>query len=656
VNKQLSRYYEFGPFRLNATDKLLHRNGESVPLTPKLIDTLVVLVENCGHVVTKEELMETLWPDSFVEESSLTQNISLLRKALTENGSGPYIKTIPKRGYRFVAAVREVNGFTGEPATGETTSVPATIAEQSVADSVDSIAPASPTGRAAVATPSATGRVTNRKVYLALLSACIVLVSVAFYLARRSRKAEEAFVPKSIAVLPFRTVGFQDDSELIGLGMADAVVLKLTSLNRTTVLPASSVSRYTKRENDVLTIGRQLGVEAVLDGTVQRDGDRVRVTALLIRTSNGRTFWSGKFDESYKDTFALQESISTQLTAALVPNIEPPDKGRANQKPTENADAYRAYVSGLYFWNKRGTDNLRKATSYLEEAIKKDANFAQAHAILADCYYLCAENDLGIVPRAEALARARNEATRALELDSNLAEAHTVKAGLAIIDYDFGTAECEYHRAIELNPKYALAHLRYGYLLLGQGKLQDAVSQMQQAQDLDPVSPISNTARGLMLYMSRDYDGAIKAHKKALELQPDLNQARANLALAYATKGMFQEASAEFAELRNGDALLAAKTEIYTLGLAGRTADARQMLSELRQSISENQITPYDYVILYAALGDKDKAFEWLEKVDIKGFGRLKFDPELDLLRGDVRFAQFLARLHTKLIHPPGES
>ena len=652
VNKQLSRYYEFGPFRLNATDKLLHRNGEPVPLTPKLIDTLVVLVENSEHVVTKEELMETLWPDSFVEESSLTQNISLLRKALTKNGSDQYIKTIPKRGYRFVAVVREVNGATGQTASEETTRVKASIPEPSTQESKQ---PASPAGRA-VAAYTGTRRATNRKVYLALLSVGIVLISVAFYLSRRNRHAEEAFVPKSIAVLPFKTVGFQDDSELIGLGMADAVVLKLTSLNRTTVLPTSSVSRYIKRENDVLAIGRELGVEAVLDGTVQRDGDRVRVTALLIRSSNGRTFWSGKFDGSYGDTFDLQEAISTQLTSALVPNIEPSVKGRANPNPTQNADAYRAYVSGLYFWNKRGKDNLQKATSYLEESIKKDANFALAHAILADCYYLCADGDLGIVPQAEALIRASNEATRALELDSSLAEAHTVKAGLSIIDYDFGTAECEYRLAIELNPRYALAHLRYGYLLLGQGKLQDAVSQMQQAQDLDPVSPISNTARGLMLYMSRDYDGAIKAHKKALELQPDLNQARANLALAYATKGMFQEASAEFEELRNGDALLAARTEIYALGLAGRTADARQRLSELRQSISEKQITPYDYVVLYAALGDKDKAFEWLEKVDIKGFGRLKFDPELDLLRGDVRFAQFLSRLHTKLIHPPGQS
>jgi DNA-binding winged helix-turn-helix (wHTH) protein/Flp pilus assembly protein TadD len=511
MNQHLLRCYEFGPFCLNATDKLLHRGDKVVALTPKLVDTLVVLVENSGHVVTKEELLQTLWPDSFVEESSLTQNISLLRKALAEDGSPQYIETIPKRGYRFVAMVREVSLTSADLLRQETGKVQAS----------------EPDLPAALVTHPAPGRRANRNAYLGLVALGIVVASVvAIYFVRRSRPADEAVASKPIAA----------------------------------------------------------------------------------------------------------------------------------QRPTENPEAYKAYVSGLYFWNKRGTDNLRKAISYLEESVNKDGEFALAHAILADCYYLNAENDLGILPRAEALTRARREASRALELDAGLAEAHTVKACLSIVDYDFGTAECEFHRAIELNPNYPLAHLRYAYLLLGQGKLQDAVAQMQQAQDLDPASPINNTARGLMLYMSRDYDGAIRANKKALELQPDLIAARANLAMAYATKGMFQEAAVEFGELKNGDTLLAAKAEIYALGLAGRTADARQRLSELRRSTAEKKISPYDYVVLYSALGDKDKAFEWLEKVDIKGFGRLKFDPDLDLLRGDVRFAQFLSRLTTKLIHPPGQS
>lgn len=511
MNQSLLRCYEFGPFCLNASDKLLHRGDEVVALTPKLVDTLVVLVENCGHVVTKEELLQTLWPDSFVEESSLTQNISLLRKALAENGSPQYIETIPKRGYRFVAAVREVS------------LTPADLLKQETSNGQ----PSEPDLPTALVSYPVTSRRASRNAYLAVLALGIVMASgVAIYFISRSRTARQAYAPKPTAVA----------------------------------------------------------------------------------------------------------------------------------RPTKNPEAYKAYVSGLYFWNKRGTDNLRKAISYLEESVNTDDEFALAHAILADCYYLNAENDLGILPRAEALKRARTETSRALELDADLAEAHTVKACLAITDYDFGSAECEFRRAIELNPNYPLAHLRFSYLLLGQGKLQDAVAQMQLAQDLDPASPISNTARGLMLYMSRDYDGAIRANKKALELQPDLIAARANLAMAYATKGMFQEAAVEFGELKNGDALLAAKAEIYALGLAGRTADARQRLSELRRSVNEKKITAYDYVVLYSALGDKDKAFEWLEKVDIKGFGRLKFDPELDQLRGDVRFAQFLSRLTTKLIHPPGES
>ena len=650
MNRQSLRYYEFGPFRLSVTDRLVHQGDKVVPLTPKLVDTLVVLVENSGHVVTKETLMATLWPDTFVEESSLSQNISLLRKALTGNGNGHYIETIPKRGYRFAAAVREINEAPAEPVIQETTSIQpeASRVQESkatVLSTMDAV------------TSARSGRAANRKTYFALIATCIVLVSVvAFHLSRRSRAADEGSVPKSIAVLPFRIIGPQSDTEELGLGMADAVILKLTRLNRPTVLPTSSVFKYTAREKPVVEIGRELGVDAVLDGTVQRAGDRVRVTALLIRSSNGKTIWSGKFDESYRDTLAWQESISSLLASALVPNIEGRPSNRPDQPATGNSDAHKAYVSGLYFWNKRGKDNLLKATSYLEESIKSDSNFALAHALLADCHYLDASGNLGILPRAEALTRAQREATRALELDGNLAEAHTVRAGLSIIAYDFGTAECEFRRAIQLNPKYAVAHLRYGYLLFGQGKLQDAASQMQQAQELDPASPVTNTAQGLMLYMSRDYDGAIGAYQKALELQPDSISARANLALAYATKGMFQAAEVEFEQIRNGDPLLAGRMEIFALGLAGRTADARQRLSELQQSLRENQIAAYDYVILYSALGDKDKAFEWLEKVDEKGFGGLKFDPQLDLLRADVRFAQYLSRLQTRLIRPQKNS
>lgn len=658
MNQQSLRYYEFGPFRLSVTDKLLQLNDRVIPLTPKLIDTLVVLVENNGRVLTKGKLMETLWPDSFVEESSLTQNISLLRKTLAENDGAQYIETIPKRGYRFVGEVREVDGTNCELGMQESSSTQRLIEAGLVQDTDEP--EESPTNFRSVANvrPRQT---TKRSVLLTFLAASVTLASVvAFQSFQRSRSANGKFAPKSIAVLPFKTIGSETDPELLGIGMADAVILKLTRLNKTIVLPTSSVFKYTNREKDVLSIGRELEVDAILDGTAQRAGDRVRVTAMLIRSSDGKSLWSGQFEQNYREMFGLQEAIATRLVGALVPNIEEPDKLRI-ERPTENADAYRAYLSGLYFWNKRGKDNLTKAISYLEESIKQDPDFALAHAILADCYYLNADGDLKIAPRPESLSRAASEATRALELDDNLAEAHTVKADLSLTSNDIGSADREFRRALELNPNYAVAHLRYGYLLFSQAKLQEASAQMQLAQELDPVSPVTNTSWGFMLFMSRDYEGAIRAYHKALELQPDLIPARANLGEAYAIKGMFDEALAEFEKLKDSDMLLSAKGEIYAQGLAGRSVEARRTLSELQQSTIEKQLTPYDYAILYAAVGDKDKAFHALEKVierleKVSGRGllvtRLKFDPQLDLLRGDARFGQYLGRLEIKRLSP----
>jgi len=313
--------YEFGPFRLCLNDRLLYSGDRLVPLTPKLIETLVVLVENNGRVVTKDALMESLWPDSFVEESSLTQNISLLRKALAESDPGQYIETIPKRGYRFVADVRQVSLGNGNGATilHEHTSAELVIEEQIIDDTR---VPATSAHRIEKK------RRSPRLVY-AVLVLCLIAVSAsAFYLLNRGRSSRQVSVPKSVAVLPFKAIDAQPDGDVLGLGMANAVILGLSSLKNVTVLPTSSVFQYTNRDKDARLIGRELGVDVVLDGTVQRVNHQVRVTALLIRSSDGKSLWSDKFDAMDTDTFAIQESISKQLTAALAPNIE------RNGKPT----------------------------------------------------------------------------------------------------------------------------------------------------------------------------------------------------------------------------------------------------------------------------------------------------------------------------------
>ena len=599
MNRRSLHFYEFGAFRLNVSERLLYRGTEVVPLTPKVFDLLLVLVENTGHMLDKSSLMEQLWPDSFVEESSLTQNISLLRRALTD-GDNNYIETIPKRGYRFVADVREID----EPTVNQ----PVVIS--------------------------------NRKVtpYVAAFTGCLLIVALVGFV-YRSRRAEN-FTPKSVAVLPFKTIG-ADKEDLLGLGMADALIIKLSRLEQLTVLPTSSIFSYTNRDRSVIEIGRELGVEGVLDGTVQRDGDWVRVTAQLIRLSDGKTVWSGKFDERYNSIFTLQDSISDQLSASLRPRMSGNPK---TSHLTDNTEAYEAYLTGLYFWNRRTRENLPKAISYLEQAVQKDPNFAEAQAILADCHYLSFQDEYNISAPDEALKRADASATLALQLDDNLAEAHTVKAGLKLARRNFDEAGRDFQRALELKPNYAVAHLRYAYFLFFAGRLNDAVYHMRQAQKLDPVSSVTNGALGGMLYNARDFDTSIAYSKRALELEPNAVAARINLGEAYVQKRMFKEAHEAFDRLRDLSPRYWAWEKAFAYALEGRRGEAERMLAEAGK-LSDRRIY-FNYALVYGAMGDADQAFAELDQVTL---GRamaaaVRFDPQFDPLRNDPRFNDFLKR------------
>lgn len=643
MDKQSPRYFEFGPFCLNATEHLLQKSDEVVPLTPKLVDTLAVLVENSGHVVTKDGLMQTLWPDSFVEESSLTQNISLLRKALAEHGNGQqYIETIPKRGYRFVAEVRERNEPTGGVFVQESTRTEVLIEEHLIHDSKE---PIRRVNEFTVAQPNVR-RDSHRWVRkIALAGGAVLLLTAAVFLFQRDRAANSAFAPKSIAVLPFKTMNSSTQNDLVGLGIADALILKLSRLDQTSVLPISSVFRYVNRDKDVVSIGKDLGVDTVLDGAVQQEGDRVRVTAQLIRVSDGKAVWAGKFDDSYTSLFSLQDSISELMVTSLSSEI-----GTINKRPaaplTKDPEAYQAYLTGFYFWNRRTKANLSKAIEYLESAANKDPSFAFAHAILADCYYLGSQDGYEILSSDESLRRANAASTRALELDETIAEAHATRAGILFEDGNYDQAEREFRRALELKPNYAVGHLRYGYFLFGDGKLSEALAQMKQAQQLDPVSAVNNVALAYVYTMMRDYDNAIRWNQKALELQPDLSGGRFNLAMSYLHKQMFAEALAEFEKFRETDASMAIRGQAMVYGLSGRIKEARQLLKGTMRGNPEAEMRRLDLAILFGYVGERETAFQWLEKVTPTRFtvARLRFDPELDPLRKDSRFQEYLDR------------
>lgn len=637
MNNKPSLFYEFGPFRLNVLERVLERDTEAVPLTPKVFETLLVLVENRGHVLAKDELIHQLWPDTFVEESSLTQNISLLRRALDEApGSRQYIETVPKRGYRFVADVRQLTVETHETTEHESVSTQLMIAAE-IEEEV-SEAPAAITQRS---TPWPAWH----RTIVAIAAVILVVVATAAYLRYRSRAVSAQRVPASIAVLPFKTIGDTTQTDLLGLGMADALIIRLSHLNQTTVLPTSSVSRYTNREKDAVAIGQDLGVEAVLDGTVQREGNHVRITAQLIRLADQKSIWTAKLDQDYRNLFTMQDTISEQLASSLIPKLSAQENEHTARPATANQEAYEAYLTGLYFWNQRTRESLSKSLEYLERATQKDPHYGLAHALLGDVYFLSYADGYDLVRPDEALVKANAHINRALQLDETVAEAHVTKAGLMRLDPE--GADREYRRALELNPNQGIGHMRYAQFLFNQRKLEDALVHARRAVELDPTSPVTHISCGFMLAMSRDTEGAAAEYRKALELQPDQIIARYNIGNVYAQKGMFKEALAEFDRIAPKDHILGTLGRAYVYASSKRRDAMRQELSKLDKE-SPSRVGPLNVVALYGIAGEKETAFDLLDKIEPVPFvlARLKFDPDLDSLRGEPKFDDYLKRHH----------
>jgi DNA-binding winged helix-turn-helix (wHTH) protein/TolB-like protein/Tfp pilus assembly protein PilF len=645
MSKQATCFYDFGPFRLDVAERLLLRDAEVVPLTPKVFDTLLVLVEAGGHLVEKNELMTTLWPDSYVEESSLAQNISLLRKALGEGTNGhQFIQTVPKRGYRFVADVRKMPG-SGNGATEQV--LHEHTHTQILIEELDDLTdePHSATSVKPLNLPAP--RVKPWPLYLLLAGVgLIITVTGVYYLHTRARTNTDVAQIKSIAVLPFKTIGAQEADERLGLGMADAIILKLETLQQPVTLPTSSVFKFTERGQDPFLIGRQLGVDAVLDGTVQRDGEWVRVTAQLIDIKDGRTLWAGKFNERYSNIFTLQDSISEQLASALIPRLTSGDRERLTKRQTQNPAAYQDYLTGIYFWNKRSKEGLTKAIEYFQQAINKDPNYALAYAALADCYCLNTNYSYNIVSSQESNKAQAAAARKAIELDDTLAESHAVMAAVLANERDRAGAYREYQRALELNPNYATAHLRYSYFLLYSHYFDEALRHMRRAQELDPVSPITNGALGYMLLLARQYDESVRYCQRALELDPNVPVVHMTLGVDYELQGKYPEAIAEYKKSDAEDHIAALQAIAHAYIMSGRRAEAEAMLPELERAPRDAFNVPYNFALIYTALGDHAKAIEWLEQTKLNAMvvAMLKYDPFLDDLRSDPLFTEFLRR------------
>ena len=576
------RIYEFGPFQVDSGTRQLLRDGQPVAVTAKAFDALLVLVENHGRLITKDDLMRWLWPDTIVEEANLTQTIFVLRKVLGENpGIHRYIATIPRRGYQFVAPVRE-------------------------------------------GPPAATFPAEHR----------------------------EAIPTRSLAVLPFASLAPEGGDEYIGLGMADALVTRLGSLPQIIVRPTSAVRRYVGVTYDAVAAGRELTVDAVLEGTVQRAGDRIRVSVQLISVQTAAPIWGERFDEKFTDIFSVQDSISERIADALTANLTGEEKRRLTRRYTENPVAYESHLKGRFHWNRRTEEDLKKAIEHFEHAVEQDPGYALAYSGLADCYTLLGSAGYDAEPPREALAKARSAALKALEIDQDLAEAQTSLGLVSFrMDWEWTGAERAFRRAIALNAGYASAHHFRALLLSALGRTDDAIASIRRARELDPLSLIIGTAVGRVHHFARQYDTAIEACRKTLELDATFAGAHLDLGLACLQKSIFGEAIAELRQALtlSGGRSIALAVLGYAHALAGERVAAQQALDELQERGRRQDVSSLHTAYVYIGLGDVDRAFEWLEKSYRERAGLLVFlkvEPIFDPLRSDPRFADLLHRLH----------
>ena len=594
---------EFGVFRLDTVQRLLFAEQRQIPLAPKVFDTLLVLVEAGGRVVSKEELLKRIWPDTYVEEGSLARNISVLRKVLGAGADDQeFIQTIPKRGYRFVVPIRLDNTLIVE----EHSRLEATVDIEAVPRS---------------------GAPFRR---LILLSAVALLAAsaVAFALWRSASSSIQ-----SIAVLPLQSLSPNADQDYFVDGMTDAVITGLAQIRGLKVISRASVMRYKGTRKSVPEIARELGVDSVLEGSVQRDGNKVRISARLVRAATDSHIWAQSYDRDVSDILRLEGELATEIAREIQVQIEADTSRHFKGAPRINSAAQDEYLLARTLQDKRDEAHLKQAIQHYEAAIGLEPEFALAFAGMANAWVQ--RGVLGGIDFRSAEAPARQAAIRALELDPNLAEAHEALAHVLLFyDMAWTTSEQEYRRAIRLQPSNVFAHVYYATLLETLQRYPEAIREGQRSLELDPMSVTVTSEYGRVLYRARKYDAAIRQYQRTLELDPQNMNAQARLVDAYIMAGRYQDA------WKVPPPNPQQKARLYAL--TGRPEEARRLLDPdpppKRRLPSASA---------YFTLGERDRGFQLMTKAfdDRQYVSLIVCDPQWDIVRDDPRFQALVRRL-----------
>ncbi len=502
--------------------------------------------------------------------------------------------------------------------------------------------------RAAFPQPFAEAKPRRRRwAAVGILALAVCIAAAAFFYLRFLRGPAHPI--ESVAVLPLENLSRDPEQEYFADGMTEELITDLAKMSALRVISRTSVMRYKGTQKPMPEISRELNVDAVVEGSVQRSGNRVRVTAQLIEAATDRHLWAETYDRDLRDVLALQSEVATAISKEIQVKLTGQEQTRLATRRPVNREAYEAYLKGRYYWNRRTDEGLTKSLEYFERAIDKDPNYAMAYSGLADTYYTLLSFHL--IPTKEGSAKAKAAAMKALAIDDLIGEAHTSLAVATLAyEWDFARAEKEFKRAIELSPGYATGRQWYAGYLAQMGRLEEAIAESKRARDLDPLSPSINTTLAQKFIYTRQYDAAIEHLRKTLELDPNFAVAHSWLAWAYLEKGMKKEA---IEEQQKAVTLSGGNTEIlaslyYALAVTGRQNEARKGLEKLKQLSKRTYVSPHVMAVIYTGLGDKEQAFAWLER-EYEEHDRellsLKMMPFFDPLRSDPRYQDLVRRI-----------
>jgi TolB-like protein/DNA-binding winged helix-turn-helix (wHTH) protein len=622
-----SKVVRFGVFEVDLETGELRKSGVKLKLQEQPLQILITLLDKSGQVVTREELRKKLWDsDTFVDfEHSLGTAISKIREALGDSAENPrFLETLPRRGYRFIAPV----SHDGEP-TGVESRVPAPA---------PSLRPSKTTLRYGL-------------VFLATAAAALTLM-VAFdwgHLRQRLWVAASAPRIESLAVLPLHNLSHDPEQEYFSDGMTDELITDLAKVGSLRVISHTSVERYKETKRPLPEIARELGVDAVVEGTVMRSGDHVRITAQLIDARSDRHLWAETYERNLRDVLALQAEVSRDIATEVKVKLTPQEQARLSSVRSIAPETYEAYLKGNFYFEKMSVPGFRQGLSFYQQAITREPDYAPAYVGLAECYEKLGM--WGALPPREARPQAKAAVEKALAIDDTLGEAHASLGHIHFTyDWDWAGAEREFKRALELSPSSSISRVQYSTFLSAMGRHDKALAQIKEAHALDPVSHMTNGLLGAVYYWAHRFDEAIDQFQKTLALYPDSAVDHSYLGLSYERKGMYGEAVEEY--LKEKELYGVSKEELSVFRQAFASSGTNGFLrAELKSAIATSKrqhVKPGDLGPLYARLGENDQAFEWLEK-DYQErapyIAFMKVDPSLDSLHSDPRFQELLRRL-----------